>query len=116
MKKVRAIIILILVIILCMGCNDSYDQPYGCYKPMVKANGKIYGWSGDNYELSEDAVFIGEIKYSYGTLQKRVEETDKDFTSNSGQEGRRIYQEGDETYIIVEYEEGKYSKYEILED
>lgn len=77
------------------------------FKPMIKVEDEIYLWTGDIVTDLAQFEKIGEVKFSYETLNKGIDETDQNFTSNIYQEGAEVYRYDDSNIIIYQDSYGR---------
>lgn len=77
------------------------------FKPMIKVGDEIYLWTGDIVTDLAQFEKIGEVKFSYETLNKGIDETDQNFTSNIYQEGAEVYRYDDSNIIIYQDSYGR---------
>lgn len=102
-KKIFIPILLLITVIgvIYIAKNTSKDDIDANYKPMVKVENKIYYWSKDLEDISlKDFTLIGEVKKSYNSGLKSIDERSENYSSNVFPTGSKLYLY-DKTSIIV---------------
>lgn len=99
--KVCIVIVCVLAAIAIVYTKSSTKKIESSFKPMVKVEDKIYLWVDDIEIGSKKFEKIGEIDFSYKTLEKDLGENDDNFSSNIYKKGTEIYKYDDSGIIII---------------
>lgn len=105
-KKTIIFPILVLVVIILIIISRNYNQSKvmyeNSYKPMIKVNNTVYGFSKDINTIDKSKLeSLGKIMYSYNTINFAIKETDKNFTSNVYEKGLEVYRYSDNEIIVI---------------
>lgn len=94
-KNIISIVLLVFVLLILSSCSDlkSNDEAVSddSYKPMIKVDDEIYYWDKDVDIDVKKLEKIGKIEKSYNSLNKRLTESDLNFTSNANKVGEELY-------------------------
>ena len=105
-KKILLLISVVTVLLACCYINFSRDKDNNSidasFKPMVKIDDVIYGFSGELEKVDKlNFEKLGEIKYSYNTINVGLKEADENFSSNVYEKGLEVYKYSDSEIVVV---------------
>ena len=105
--KVVAIVVIVISVLAALYFKNKEGSTESSFKPMVKVEDQIYLWDDEREVDLTSLEKIGEIEFSYKTLNKKLESSDKNYSSNVFRVGSTIYRYDESKIVVVDGKQGK---------
>ena len=107
LRNLLALVLLLLLAFLFLSKLGQQPDRDKSFKPMLKLEDTIYLWTDDKDLDPEDLEELGQVEFSYKSLERSLGDRDQDRSSNIFTPGSPIYRLDRDRIVVLD--QGSYS-------